>query len=225
MEIKPDAMHPKNKRKNSNKHTNPKLPPFDAAEDWYELNQLAEHLDSLARTRLRDGVLDGLLRGHEEEVRQDAVLMVLEWYLKDQLNRTAGGETTAAWVSGRSLPSALRITKLRMKRKLAQQQGRQTELDDSNVGTCLHHYYKTVDEWPRESAKEMIRQAICAAVSAGRISHKNACVALLVYQDEMPVTEVAGRLGRHRSAIKQQLDRVRREIGPILENIELPLNC
>lgn len=214
-------MNRKFKSKKNRNQSSPKSPKHEAT-NWHELNQLAEHLNDLARTQLRNGVLGGVLRGWEDEIRQDAVLMVLEWHLRGQSSRACGSEPETTRVSSRLLPSALRLTKLRFLRKLSGNQATAQLIEVSDGGYCLHHFRKPIDEWPEESVREMIRQAIYTAARTGRISQQNACVALLVYHDGVPVTEVARRLGRNRSAINQQLARVRRELAPILETIELP---
>src|SRR5690606_665265 len=155
-----------------------KFPDFNKALDWNELNRLADHLTSLAATRLRDGVLDGVLRGRETEIRQDAVLQVLGYYLRDELARMGGQPTAGSvWVPERSLAYALRINKLRLVRKLAREAHRTIPVDERNGGCCQHPQEMSSAQWPEESLKEMIREAIMIAARTGRISPQNACVA------------------------------------------------
>ena len=45
---------------------------------------IAGELDTLARQRLPDRVLQGNLAGYEDEIRQDAILLALSWYLRNR---------------------------------------------------------------------------------------------------------------------------------------------
>lgn len=206
--------------KDKNKYKNPtsKLPPFDVARNWEALNQLAEQLDEFARFKLRDGVLCGILQGCENEIRQDAILMALDWFLE----RESGTTKRPPWQPARAIAIALHYTKMRHVHHLAEHAHRHVEADETNAGLYLHHFHKTALEWPEESKIEMIHQAIQAAVRMGRLSHANACVALRVYRAGETVVSVADRLGVTSGAIYQRLGIVRREIAPILETMDPP---
>ena len=189
-----------------------------------ELDRVAAELNQLSRRFLRDNVLSGILSGLEDDIRQDAVLKAMEWYLKG----TSGSKTDSkgkpenSWHAPRALSAALKFQKLRYVKSLSEESRRKKGFEDFTAGHCLHPFDLTPFEWPQPSVTEFIREGIEIAVRTGRISHANACVALLVYCEGVPATEVAKRRNVNRSAISQQLARVRHTLPEILETIEAP---
>jgi len=66
-----------------------------------DFESLASDLDQLAKGKLPDGCLDGVLKGQEPEIRQDAVLLALRWF----------GKCTnkEEWIPAASIAHALRF--------------------------------------------------------------------------------------------------------------------
>ena len=187
-----------------------------------ELNLVAGELVELARKRLPDRVLGGVLTGLEADIRQDGILLALSWYIRQR------GESPFPpkhpWLAPRAIAAALRIQKksyseLRKKElKVMQAIAR----DKANIQD--HPALLRVCDWPTPTMRSMIHNAIGIALRNSRISHANASIALEVYVSQTPVKQLAKRLKVSRSNIYQHLSRVRREIPDIIDGIEVPLH-
>ena len=187
-----------------------------------KLDRVAEELSNIAKRRLPDGVLQGLLRGLEGDIRQDAILLSLSWYMRQ--NNGAPDQSVHPWLAPRAISAALRIQKqaysTNRKRELeALQSVFESELDMDN-----HPIFASMSNWPSPAMKRVVIEAIRIAVSNEKISLLNASVALEVLVNYTPVSELAKNLGVHRSSIYQHLNRVRKVIPKIIDAIEVPLH-
>jgi DNA-directed RNA polymerase specialized sigma24 family protein len=175
---------------------------------------LASKLDQIAKDKLPDGCLDGVLRDQEPEIRQDAVLLALRWYVQ-----SANKEE---WIATRSLAYALRFIKLRYARRLSKQP-EHVQLDEDAIPVSL--VLANPDTHPmsrRLHATHMAVQAIHQATQHRRISMSNAAIALMVLQDGQSIGAIAKKLNLSRGAIHQQINRVRAALPAILEQNEEP---
>lgn len=191
-----------------------KLPsnPVNRSDAEHELNLIAEELKQLSRRFLRDNVLPGDLAGLEDDIRQDAILTAMRWYMRGARNE---------WHAPRSMAAALRIQKLRYARKCGKEGSLRNKLEQqSDAPQYLHPHELQPWQWPAQSQVEFIRVGIRLAAKCGRISHANASIARLVYCDQVPASEVAQRLKVSRGAISQQLRRVRHALPEVLARIE-----
>ena len=181
-------------------------------------------MDALAHKFLRNGVLQGTLSGQEDEIRNDAVLLALEWFVKSSnpAITKASGAPRQPWHTPRALASALKVVKLRHARSLTKTMLDTEPLDEMNGGSIPHYSDIAQQDWPEVVKQEMLRRGINAAVVSGRISHANACIARLVLIKFMPVNQVAERRNVDRSAIYQHIWRVRDAMPEILEAVEVP---
>lgn len=189
-----------------------------------DLDQLGIELDTLARRALRDGVLPGILKGHEDEIRQEAVILALEWFFRPTHEpASAGGESTgSAWHAPRALAKALKIAKLRYAADLSKDAKRMEPLDQSNGGWALHPSDLLPHEWPESVTRDFIKRSIEVAAQIGRISRANARIGRLILVEKITVPEVAEKRGVNRSAIYQQLRRVLKALPTVIERIEAP---
>ena len=189
-----------------------------------DLDQFGLELDTLARISLRDGVLRGILQGHEEEVRQEAIILVLKWFFRHTTEpQTFKSEITqSVWHTPRALANALKIAKLRYLEYLSKDANLMEPLDEGNGGWVLHPSDLLPHEWPESVTLEFIQKGIQMAVKLGCISPANACIGSLILVEQMPVAEVAKRLGVHRSAVYQQLRRVLKALPAVIDNIDPP---
>ena len=189
-----------------------------------DLDQLGIELDTLARRSLRDGVLRGILKGHEEEVRQDAILLALEWFFRptNELETSEIEIPGSAWHAPRAMAKALKIAKLRYADSLSKSATLTQPINESNGGSTRHPSDLLPSEWPESVTQEFVRKGILVALKLGRISTANACVARLILLDQLPVPQVAKRLGVHRSAINQQRHRILKKLPAVFENMEAP---
>lgn len=192
-----------------------------------DLDRLAREIDTVARGCLRDGVLGGILSGHEEDIRQDAILLILRWVLRgEQKSHESDGKGSVGakgpWNLSAVVASALRIGKLRMARRLAKEvQGRET-LSETIPASCPHHSDLSPWDWSDPVRRDMALLALRIAVKSGQLSYSNECVAILILKGGMSVDEVADLLNVSRGAIYQQLRRVKRILPSIIEGMEPP---
>lgn len=186
------------------------------------LDAVAEELVQLAVNRLPDNVLRGDLTGLEQDIRQDAVLLSLSRYLKQ--DRGFPDVPKYPWHAPREIAAALKIQKRdclkSIKRKLETLQ-RVSDVQDAIVD---HPTRLRTSDWSSSTMRMVLREAILTALMKGRISLANAAVGLGLFIDEITVKEMAKRRGVSRSAIYQHLSRVRREVPDIIDGIEVPLN-
>lgn len=186
------------------------------------LDRVAEELVQLANIRLPDNVLRGVLTSMEDDIRQDAVLLSLSWYLRQ--DGESPNDSTYPWHAPRAIAAALRIVKRdclkSIKRNLATLQ-KVSDVQDTvqNHPTRLHP-----SNWSSSMMQIVLRKAILIALQNGRISLANAAVGLGLLINGITANEMAKRRHVSRSAIYQHLSRVRREVPDIIAGIEVPLS-
>lgn len=188
-----------------------------------ELDRVAGQLDELARLKLRDGRLDGILRGYEADIRQESILLALDWYVRGQPQNSTGGEETR-WNAPKGIAGAMKFVRRRFVDVLRKQPANSssvsiTELD---LGTVMHTTDILPHDCPEHRARAMIRQAISRALKSGHISHCNATVARMVICDAQKTTLVAKLLKVHRSNVNQHVTKVRDAVAPLMDDIEVP---
>lgn len=206
-------MKPKYKTRTS-RHSNP-VSSVKAKEVDFE--SLASQLDLLAKGKLPDGCLDGVLRTQEPEIRQDAILLALRWFAKCT--------NKDEWVPAASIAHALRFVKLRYARRLSKRP-EHVQMDEELTPVSLT--LANPDTHPlsgRPHAAHMAIQAIHQATQGGRISTSNAAIVLMVLQDGQPVSSIAKKLKLTSGAIHYHLNQVRAALPAIVANIEEPSFC
>ncbi len=201
-------MKPKQKTQ-TNRHPHPS---FSKNAKEVDFESLAYQLDQLAKGKLPDGCLDGVLRAQEPEIRQDGVLLALRWF-----GRCAAKDQ---WVPAASIAHALRFSKLRYARRLSKHP-EYVPLDEEISPLSLILANPDADLISeRPHAAQMAIQAIHQATQHRRISMSNAAIALMVLQDGQSIGAIAKKLNLSRGAIHQQINRVRAALPAILEQIE-----
>jgi hypothetical protein len=214
-----------NSQSNNRKSSNlPKSSKIASKCNGVDLDQLGIELDTLARRSLRDGVLPGILKWHEKEVRQDAIILALEWFFRPTNEPESSGKNSAgsAWHAPRAMAKALKIAKLRYCDSLSKNAKLTETINESNGGSTHHPSDFLPSEWPESVTQEFVSQGIQVALKMGRISPANACVARLILLDRLPVPQIAKRLGVHRSAINQQRRRILKSLPAVFDTIEVP---
>jgi len=184
------------------------------------LEQIAEELTDQARRRLPNGVLKGILTGHEEDIRQQAILLALTWYLQGE--RIDPDNPVDAWHAPRAITGALRIIKRDTLKELlgdAEHQDRMPTIPT----TTIHPVMIRPCDWPTPIMRDLCRRAIRVALLEVKISPLNAAVAEAVYVNGTHVNDLAKWRNVHRSSIYQHLTRVRPQLRNIIESMELPL--
>ena len=192
-----------------------------------KLDRLAEEIDSLVRGALKDGMLGGILCGHEGEIRQDAILLVLDWLMRGdresaECHVTGKKNSKGPWNLSRLVAKALRFCKLRARRHLTAESIRNESLNELNGGFSIHPTDLAPWEWSASIRREMAMRGLHIAVRSGKLSHSNACVARLILDGRMSVEDVASRLKVTGNAIYQRLNRIRRILPDVIAEIEVP---
>lgn len=182
----------------------------------HDLELVAEELLEIAVHRLPNGVMTGILHGHEDDIRQEAVLLALNWFIK---LRSGGSDlVTADWNPAQAVCAALKFRKLDLIRKnTAEQQARAAwaeEIHRHGVDGGL-----LAEAWSPAEIRMVLEKSILQALKGGRITHANASVAIQVYVECVPVKELAKLLNRTKGAIHQHLVRVRQEIPEIVRSM------
>ena len=190
----------------------------EASDDTLE--QIAEELTDRARQRLPDGVLQGILRGSEEDIRQEAILLALRWYLRDDCENR--DKPVEAWHAARAIAGALRIIKRDAIKDLLDEADKRHRIDPMPTRIC-HPVMVRACDWPTPVMRDFCHQAIRIAVRDRRISPLNAAVAEAVYVDGIQVLDLAARRKVHRSSIYQHLSRAQRHLRDVIESMEVPL--
>lgn len=180
--------------------------------------------DEATRSRLPDGVMGGVLRNHEAEIRQEAILIQLKWFLKN--HGGFGGVQNQRnphfdWNFPKAAAYALRYAKLRHIARLDAECGKQEPLTEANGGAYQHGVDMPLWKLPKAIRCAMALRGIRHAADRSLISAGNAEVARLVLEEGMSVARVAARRGVTRGAIYQQLSRLRVVMPAIMAEIEV----
>lgn len=182
-----------------------------------DFESLASQLDQLAKGKLPDGCLDGVLRAQEPEIRQDAILLALRWF-----GKCADKEE---WIPAASIAHALRFMKRRYARRLSKRP-EHVQMDEEIVPASL--VLANPDTHPlsgRPHATYMAVQAIHRATQRGSISTSNAAIVLMVLQDGQPVSAIARKLKLTSGAIHYHINQVRAALPAIVADMEEPGFC
>jgi len=192
-----------------------------------KLDRLAEEIDILTRNSLKDGVLGGILCGHENEIRQNAILLVLDWLMRGdrasaKCHVPGKKRAKCLWNLSRLVAKALRLCKLRAIRHLTTEGTRNESLNEFNGGYCVHPTDLSPWELSNAIRRQMALSALQIAVKSGRLSASNACVARQILGGRMSVEDVATRLKVTDNAIYQRLNRIRGILPEVIAEIEVP---
>ena len=187
---------------------------------------MAAAIDVATRSRLPDGVMGGVLRNHEAEIRQEAILIQLKWLFEQHQGIDAGGawkqrDRYYCWNYPKAAAYALKYAKLRHIDRLASESGNHEPLTEGNGGVCRHASDRQMWKLPKPVRHAMALCGIRDAENRGQISARNAEVARLIL-DGMSVVQVARQCGVTRGAIYEQLRRVGSILPKIMEEIEVP---
>lgn len=207
-------------KKNQSQPKNPNHKPHHT-ESEASLEHVAEELTRLALRRLPKGVLEGALSGHEDDIRQEAILLALTWYLRGV--SPDPDQPVEAWHAPRAIAGALRIIKRDTLKSLLGESEQQQELQ-AQARWSVHPVMIRSCEWPTDVMRDCCKQAIRMALHESLISPLAAAVAEAVYLDGIHVSDLAGRLGVHRSNIYQHLTRSRPHIQDAIKRLEVSLD-
>jgi DNA-directed RNA polymerase specialized sigma24 family protein len=201
-------------------HKKPKSTPFNTNPHEvkfhdHDLEAVAEELVELARERLPNHVMKGSLIGCEDDIRQEAILLALKWYIRKQAVEPV--HERACWNAAKAICAALRYCKLNaIKRHEKEQQARR--LFGAIQSQSMDQGYAS-GEWSPAEIRELVEQSIQQALKDGLITHLSASIAIQIYVDGVTVKELADSLSRTTGAIHQHLTRVRQAIPEIIHSM------
>ena len=180
-----------------------------------DLETVAKELLELARSRLPDGVMSGILQGYEDDVRQEGVLLALKWYIRSRAERSS--HDAMDWNAARAVGAALRYCRLDAIENITRERNARRSLlafQPQEVEDVMHS-----GEWSPAEIRQILEKAIRQALKEGLITHANASIAILVHLDQVPVHDLAAQLKRTRGAIYQHLERVKLAIPGIVRSM------
>ena len=153
-------------------------------------------------------------------MRQDAILIALQRYLRDRMIDTAGHQTN--WNAAKNIASALQIKR----RDFAIASKKEWEcleaLPEDYYRASHHPSMDETSDLTKRQLDSMLHTAIRKLLDEGRITQPNAAVTLALLVDGIRAADIARRLGVHRSAICHHFFRVRRLLPDVLDGIEVP---
>jgi len=188
--------------------------------------QTAKKMDKIMQRRLPDGVIiAGILKGFEPEIRQDALIMSLGGFLQgniDYQNSYRKGDQQALLNSMEKCAAiTLRICKMRMKSLLANSKVKKVKFDDATLGKCCHPFQMPSAEWPPDLKAGVIMRAVGKSVKERKLSIANAAVASMIIVQGLSVKKIADLRKISRSAVYQQIQRIRRVLPKFIEEIDV----
>jgi len=194
------------------------------------LDQLATKIDGICRRNLPDGkIRGGILEGHESEIRQNALIKVLGGFLGGNPEyaraRKSNDPDAILMVVERTVAVALRLSKVRLARKLAVHAIRHTQINELNGGVCRHPSELQAAEWPHQIQHGVLMSGIARAVSLRKLSTKNARVAAMRIEEGLSVQSISEILEITPSGVYQQLDRVYTVLPKVIERLEPSFEC
>lgn len=198
----------------------------DDSQSADKLDKFATELDGVLRQRIPSGTFRGFLRGREDEIRQDAAILLIEGYLlgNRRLMRAtrAGNVSEVANQLSRSVSAAISVSIRRLRRQAARHVARFQPLQEHNGGTCCHPSSLGYWSLPLPVQRSLALQALHLAVTGSLITRQQASVAENIVAGKSP-TAIAREYGVSRSAIAQRLQPVRRYLSDVVANLEFPL--
>lgn len=193
-----------------------------------ELEAIAKKMDEICKRRLRDGVIrSGVLKGMEPEIRQEALIMSVGGFLQrnpDYVDARQKHDDAATRSSmEKCMAISLSIVKTRIASRLTHEQERTKQLTEVNGGTGQHPSQTQPCDWSPDMKSIVIMRSVAKVVHQGKLSVSNASIVSMICEHGMAVEEVAKAARITRSAVYQQINRVRRVIPDIIEQIEICL--
>jgi hypothetical protein len=191
-----------------------------------ELEIIAKKMDEISRRRLPDGVIRcGVLKGLEPEIRQEALIMSVGGFLQqntDYIDADQKHDDAAVKSSmEKCMAIALAIVKIRMTSRLTHELARTHQLTEENGGTRQHPSQIQPSDWSSDVKSFVIMRSVAKAVHQGKLSVSNASIVSMICEHGMPAEEVALAVGISRSAVYQQVWRVRRVLPEVMNQVEI----
>lgn len=192
--------------------------------------QLAIEIDAILKMRLPIGRLSGLLQRREEDIRQQAYMLLVGKYLCGNRKLLAatvlGNRPEIRSQIERSISGSIRTISRNMKHA----QKRHLEyhvycevLNDEPQATSIHPAGRmSLWELPFADQRALVFDALAQAVSKKLIRARNARIAMEMVDAKLNQRQIAKSLGISPQAIHRILAPVRKHLPKIIESQEFP---
>jgi len=202
----------------------------DHQESQEAAEHLAFHLDRHFKERLPDRRCTGVLVGREEEIRQEAYLLLVGRYLAG--NRELIEATEArdhAEIANQILKSLAgsitAISRTLTKHTIRYRQLHSGDPDHCPEATCVHPACRTgLWELPFELQREIVFAALRHAIQQKLLAARGANIAMTMVDEGLTQSDVAASLGISRQAVHQHLLPVRNYLRGRIDEQEFPLS-
>lgn len=192
-----------------------------------KLDKFAVELDHALHWCLPSSILRGPLRGRENEIRQDAAILLVGTFLvgnKRLMNATRKGIVREVENQlARSISGAVRYSLRRLRRQAARDAVLFRRLYHQDAGSCSHPSAQKFWGLPLAVQHELALQALHVAVTGKLLSRKQADVAASIVADNISPSDLARQRGISRQAVHQSLQPVRKYLWTVIETLEFPL--
>jgi hypothetical protein len=193
-----------------------------------DLEIIAKRMDEISRRRLPDGVIrHGILKGMESEIRQQALILSVGGFLQENADyidaRQERNEALIQRSMEKCLAIALALVKRRLASRLTYELARTRELTEENGGTRQHPSDTRPCDWSPDMKAVMVMRSVARAVHQGKISISNASIVSMICVRGLAAEEVAVAVGITRSAVYQNVWRVKRILPEVMDQVEVPL--
>ena len=190
--------------------------------------QLAIEIDVLLRKRLPQGHLVGILVGREDEVRQEAYMLLVGKYLsgnRQLMAATAMGHRSEILNQvQRSIGGSIRSVSRTMKAALKKHLELHVYGEDCPPAFCVHPAWrKNLGELSYEQQRALVFDALGVAVKKKLVRARNARIAMEMVDRRLNQRQIAKSLGISPQAIHRLLAPVREHLPKFIENQEFPL--
>lgn len=189
-------------------------------QEWENFETFASLLYQQCSREVPPGRFDGFMAGAENEVRQEACLMLLGKFLASNPNLIEEKEPEKIQTHlVKSVMICIRFAKRRIARKRIYP--REIPLKEEILrDTVKHPRIRTYSDLSFDEKRALALSTLELAVLEKCLSHKNANVAKLSLEEGLDPQEIARRLGVSPNAIYQQLTRVVAQLAIIKELVE-----
>jgi len=200
-------------------------------EDLETKEKLAWELDQALIDVLPNRRCNGILAGSENEVRQAAILLLLDRYLAGNVGLIAATkELDLQQIENqiqRSIIAAIRTstrTLLHSIEKDIQKHAYCESIDEHPAATCVHPAErKTLWELPYELQRELMFVALRIALKEKLLPQHNVRMVMTMMDESLSQSAMAESMGISRSAVHQRLAPVREYLRNSIETQEFPL--
>ncbi len=198
-----------------------------ALKSFAQLDEFAVELDRVLHHRLPSEIFRGLLRGREDEIRQDAAILLVERFLignKRLMQATRKGIFREVENQlSRSISSAVQVSLRRLRRQVAREAILFRRIRNKDAGIYYHPSERKFWGLPLAVQQELALQALHLAVTGQLLSRSQADIAVSMVAGSISQSGLARKLRISRQAVHQRLQPVRKYLWDVMETLEFPL--